>query len=158
MAGRIVGASRAFSVRQVMTVRNGKTAAETDHSRGKARQRDFITSRSSIMAGFYEPRATNNEPRLFPRTQMRRSAATDSGLYYDHVPLVINSGYTQNSRGTPATAVRSGSRPAPPDSRYLADQKGSGRPLRYRIQAMGEKEVTDCKKNTRPTALCVGDA
>ena len=50
--------------------------------------------------------------------------------------------------GTPATAVRSGSRPAPPDSRYLADQKGSGRPLRYRIQAMGEKEVTDCKKNT----------
>ena len=48
--------------------------------------------------------------------------------------------------GTPATAVRSGSRPAPPDSRYLADQKGSGRPLRYRIQAMGEKEVTDCKK------------
>ena len=58
--------------------------------------------------------------------------------------------------GTPATAVRSGSRPAPPDSRYLADQKGSGRPLRYRIQAMGEKEVTDCKKNTRPTALCVG--
>ena len=58
--------------------------------------------------------------------------------------------------GTPATAVRSGSRPAPPDSRYLADQKGSGRPLRYRIQAMGEKEVTDCKKNIRPTALCVG--
>ena len=58
--------------------------------------------------------------------------------------------------GTPATAVRSGNRPAPPDSRYLADQKGSGRPLRYRIQAMGEKEVTDCKKNTRPTALCVG--
>ena len=38
--------------------------------------------------------------------------------------------------GTPATAVRSGSRPAPPDSRYLADQKGSGRPLRYRIEAM----------------------
>ena len=33
--------------------------------------------------------------------------------------------------GTPATAVRSGSRPAPPDSRYLADQKGSGRPLRW---------------------------
>ena len=24
----------------------------------------------------------------------------------------------------------------------------SGRPLRYRIQAMGEKEVTDCKKYT----------
>ena len=57
--------------------------------------------------------------------------------------------------GTPATAVRSGSRPAPPDSRYLADQKGSGRPLRYRIQAMGitQSQVT---KNTRPAALCVG--
>ena len=59
--------------------------------------------------------------------------------------------------GTPATAVRSGSRPAPPDSRYLADQKGSGRPLRYRIQAMGitQSQVT---KNTRPAALCVGAA
>ena len=57
--------------------------------------------------------------------------------------------------GTPATAVRSGSRPAPPDSRYLADQKGSGRPLRYRIQAMGitQSQVT---KNTRPAVLCVG--
>ena len=32
----------------------------------------------SIMAGIYEPRTTNNEPRLFPRTQMRRSAAADS--------------------------------------------------------------------------------
>ena len=59
MAGT-VGASRAFSVRQVMTVRNGKTAAETDRSRGEARQRDFITAHSSIMAGFYEPRTTNN--------------------------------------------------------------------------------------------------
>ena len=59
MAGT-VGASRAFSVRQVMTVRNGKTAAETDRSRGEARQRDFITAYSSIMVGFYEPRTTNN--------------------------------------------------------------------------------------------------
>ena len=58
--GRTVGASRAFSVRQVMTVRNGKTVAETDRSRGEARQRDFITAHSSIMAGFYEPRATNH--------------------------------------------------------------------------------------------------
>ena len=58
--------------------------------------------------------------------------------------------------GTPATAVRSGSRPAPLDSRYLADQKGSGRPLRYRIQAMGEKEVTDCKKYTANGLVCRG--
>ena len=32
------------------------------------------------------------------QTQMRRSAATDSGLYYDHVSLVINSGCSQDSR------------------------------------------------------------
>ena len=64
--------------------------------------------------------------------------------------------------GTPATAVRSGSRPAPPDSRYLADQKGSGRPLRYRIQAMkvsaGCRWLVAVRKKTRPAALCVGDA
>ena len=30
---------------------------------GAARQRDFITSHPGIMAGFYEPRATNHEPR-----------------------------------------------------------------------------------------------
>ena len=72
--GRTVGASRAFSVRQVMTVRNGKTAAETDRSRGEARQRDFITAHSSIMAGFYEPRITNHEPLFFhePRGHSRR--------------------------------------------------------------------------------------
>jgi len=33
---------------------------------GAARQRDFITSHSSVMAGFYEPRTTNHEPRFFP--------------------------------------------------------------------------------------------
>ena len=66
--GRTVGASRAFSVRQVMTVRNGKTAGETDRSRGEARQRDFITAHSSIMAGFYEPRTTSHEP-LFSRAE-----------------------------------------------------------------------------------------
>ena len=71
MAGT-VGASRAFSVRQVMTVRNGKTAAETDRSRGEARQRDFITAHSSIMAGFYEPRTTNNEPLFFREPRVTR--------------------------------------------------------------------------------------
>ena len=30
---------------------------------------------------------------FFPRTQMRRFAATDSILYYDRVPSAINSGY-----------------------------------------------------------------
>ena len=69
---------------------------------------------------------------------------------YDCITTMCCPSYIPTMRrihgGTPATAVRSGSRPAPPDSRYLADQKGSGRPLRYRIQAMGEKEVTDCKK------------
>ena len=44
-------------------------------------------------------RAANHElPRLFPRIQMRRTAATDSGWYYDRVPIVINSGCTQDSR------------------------------------------------------------
>ena len=79
---------------------------------------------------------------------------------YDCITTMCCPSYIPTMRrihgGTPATAVRSGSRPAPPDSRYLADQKGSGRPLRYRIQAMGEKEVTDCKKKYTATALCVG--
>ena len=48
------------------------------------------------------------------RTQKRRSAATDSRLYYDRVPFVINSSYAQDSRRDALT----------------------GRPLRYRIQAM----------------------
>ena len=34
-----VGAPRAFSARQVMTVRNGKTVAETDRCREGARSR-----------------------------------------------------------------------------------------------------------------------
>ena len=50
------------------------------------------------MAGFYEPRITNHEPRHFFRT-LCGSAATNSRLSYDHVPFVINSGYAQNSRG-----------------------------------------------------------
>ena len=67
--GRTVGASRAFSVRQVMTVRNGKTAAETDRSRGEARQRDFITAYFEYNGRFL--RATNNEPRatIFSRAE-----------------------------------------------------------------------------------------
>ena len=70
--GRTVGASRAFSVRQVMTVRNGKTAAETDRSRGEARQRDFITAHSSIMVSFYEPRTTSHEPLFFHEPRVTR--------------------------------------------------------------------------------------
>ena len=39
--------------------------------------------------------------------------------------------------GRLATAVRFGSRPAPPAGRHLTGQKGlAGRPLRYRIQAV----------------------
>ena len=38
---------------------------------------------------------------------------------------------------------------------HLTGQKDSGRPLRYRIQAMGEKEGHRLQK-TRPAALCVG--
>ncbi len=44
---------------------------------------------------------TNHEPRatVFPRTQMRRSAGTDSGWYDDRALFVIHSGYAQDSRG-----------------------------------------------------------
>ena len=106
------------------------------------------------MVGFYELRTMNHGLSLgfrcgVPPRQIHDGITTVCRpLYIPAMPRIHG--------GTPATAVRSGSRPAPPDSRYLADQKGSGRPLRYRIQAMGEKEVTDCKKNTRTTTLCVG--
>ena len=33
--------------------------------------RDSITAHSGVMAGLYELRITNHEPRIFPRTQMR---------------------------------------------------------------------------------------
>ena len=88
MAGT-VGASRAFSVRQVMTVRNGKTAAETDRSRGEARQRDFITDHSSIMAGFYEPRAT-----IFSRAEgySRRPAGPIGPIYINDSLNILDLG------------------------------------------------------------------
>ena len=38
----------------------------------------FDHSPFGMMVSFYETRTTNNEPRLFSRTQMRRTAATDS--------------------------------------------------------------------------------
>ena len=38
----------------------------------------FDHSPFGMMVSFYEPRNTNHEPRLFSRTQMRRTAATDS--------------------------------------------------------------------------------
>ena len=37
-----------------------------------ARQRDFITAHSSIMAGFYEPRITNHEPLFFHEPRVIR--------------------------------------------------------------------------------------
>ena len=61
------------------------------------------------------------------RTQKRRSAATDSRLYYDRVPFVINSSYAQDSRRDALT----------------------GRPLRYRIQAIkNERRPQAAKKYT----------
>ena len=38
----------------------------------------FDHSPFGMMVSFYEPRTTNHEPRLFSRTQMRRTAATDA--------------------------------------------------------------------------------
>lgn len=64
------------------------------------------------------------------RTQKRRSAATDSRLYYDRVPFVINSSHAQDSRRDALT----------------------GRPLRYRIQAIKNERRPQAAKNTRPAA------
>ena len=94
--------------------------------------RDSITAHSGIMAGLYEPRITNHEPRLFPRTQMR--------LRRDRLMIVLR-----------RSAVRHKFQLC---TGFRRDAL-TGRPLRYRIQAMGEKEATDCKKYTA-TALCVG--
>ena len=90
-------------------------AAVVGASAWEACQRHLTTAHSSIMTGCYEPRATSHgfSATAFPRIQMRRSAATDSGWYGDRVPLVIHSDYAQDSRG-----------------------RASSTPLRYRIQAI----------------------
>ena len=81
------------------------------------------------MVGFYELRTMNHGLSLgfrcgVPPRQIHDGITTVCRpLYIPAMPRIHG--------GTPATAVRSGSRPAPPDSRYLADQKGSGRPLRW---------------------------
>ena len=55
---------------------------------------------------------------------------------YDCITTMCCPSYIPTMRrihgGTPATAVRSGSRPAPPDSRYLADQTAFGGQLPYK--------------------------
>ena len=63
-----------------MTVRNGKTAAETDRSRGEARQRNFITAYSSIMAGFYEQRVTCHKIRVCTSFAAGRPLAVPYGI------------------------------------------------------------------------------
>ena len=65
----------------------------------EARQRYLTTAQSSIMAGLL--RITNHgfSATAFPRTQIRHSAATDSGWYDDRTLFVIHSGYAQDSRG-----------------------------------------------------------
>ena len=78
---------------------------------------------------------TSHEPRLFSDSDAASPRQTQDGIRTVCRPSEIPA-MRRIHGGTPATAVRSGSRPAPPDSRYLADQKGSGRPLRHRIQAM----------------------
>ena len=65
-----------------------------------------------------------------PRIQMRRSAATDSRFDYDRVPFVMNSGYAQRSRRDALT----------------------GRPLRYRIQAIKNERSSQVAVHRRPVA------
>ena len=69
------------------------------------------------------------------RTQMRRSAATASGLYYDRVPLVMHSGCVQDS-------WRDALWPFPTVS-HTGDEN------ERRPQVAG-------RKNTRPSAVSVG--
>ena len=97
-----------------------------------------------------------------PRTQ-RGFAATNSRLYYDHVPLVINSGYAQNSRGlATCEPLRCGSAatnslsyynhvPLVINSGYAQNSGGpplSGRPLQNRSQAINGNNVYRLKKYT----------
>ena len=63
-----------------MTVRNGKTAAETDRSRGEARQRDFITADPSIMVSFYEQRVTCHKIRVCTSFAAGRPLAVPYGI------------------------------------------------------------------------------
>ena len=83
---------------------------------------------------FYELRITN--PALFLDSDAA-SAATNAGLYYDHMLPVMNSGYAQDSRGLFG--------PSGADQRKAQDGCQNGqqrldalvrRPLRYRIQAI----------------------
>ena len=82
-----------------------------------------------MMVGFYELRTMNHG------LSLGFICGVPPRHTHDGITTVCRPSYipamSRIHGGTPATAVRSGSRPAPPDSRYLADQKGSGRPLRW---------------------------
>ena len=79
---------------------------------------------------FYEPRITNNEPRLFSWTQVR--------LRRDRLMIVLRPSATRHKFWL-CTGFAAG-RPT---------EHPPGRPLRYRIQAMGKRRI-QIIKNTRP--------
>ena len=95
------GFTAAFLARQVPTSGRRKTAAKTD-SRGWTPFRRPLRYRSQAMEKNAVTVIYGVQKRAryvyAPTSQMRRSAATDSGWYYDRVPIVINSGCTQDSR------------------------------------------------------------
>ena len=119
------------------------------------------------MAGLYESRTPSY---VFFFGLICGFAATNSRLYYDQVPLVINSGYAQDSRGlATCEPLRCGfaatnSRlyynrvPLVINSGYVQASRGTpvGRPLQNRSQAMKNDYCPLAIKYTRPLALCVG--
>ena len=59
-----VGAPRAFSARQVMTVRNGKTVAETDRCRGGRPLQNMYDFSASLLEE--SPKSLTGRPRAAP--------------------------------------------------------------------------------------------
>ena len=121
------GRPEPFFVRQVPTIGRCRAAARTDIRVGRPAVR---FDHSPFEYDGRLSRITNNG---FPRTQMRRSAATNSN----------------RQRRFRKPSARSGT-------------PCSGRPLRYRIQAMEmnavRRRLDAGRKKKRPTAVCVGDA
>ena len=132
-------ALKAFLARQVPTIGRCKAVARTDSSGWRPVVRfDHNPCRYDgklLRATSYKSRAT------------ALSSDSDAAFRHDRLMIVLRPSATRHKFWL-CTGFATG-RPT---------EHPPGRPLRYRIQAMGEKEVTDCKKNTRPTALCVGDA
>ena len=98
--------------------------------------RDSITAHSDIMVGFYEPRTTNCELRLFPRIQMRLCRVRFMIVLR---PRAIRHKFRLGTGFTAAFLARQVPTSGRRKTAAKTDSHGwtpSRRPLRYRIQAM----------------------